>query len=287
MTQVIATGFAMGCIYALVGFGFILIYNATHGLNFAHGEFVMFSAYVFYSAFTAGLPIWAAAAVALAIMTAFGAVYYLVLFEPLRKRPMVAFIIATIGVSIMLRNLALIVWGPNPLKMPSFLAMSTIRVGDIALTPENLFIILATFVALVVQYILFFGTDLGRRIRATAQNPEMSELLGIRLNRTIVITFMVSTLLAGIAGVLVAPIFLIDPDMGGGLILKAFIGVIVGGFGSIPGAVVGGLLVGVMEILIAVFVSSTFRDTIVFGLLILLLLTFPRGIFGGPAEDRV
>jgi branched-chain amino acid transport system permease protein len=287
MTQVLASGFAMGCIYALVGLGFILIYNATHGLNFAHGEFVMLSSYVFYSAFTADLSIWVAAGVALVFMAAFGALYYLLLFHPLRKRPFVAFIIATIGFSIVLRNLALLVWGPNPLKVPSFLAMSTVRIGDIALTPENLFIIAATFVALVAQYVLFFGTDLGRRIRATAQNPEMAELLGIRLNRMIVITFMVSTLLSGVAGVLIAPIFLLDPDMGGGLILKAFIGVIVGGFGSIPGAVVGGLLVGVMEILIAIFVSSTFKDAIVFGLLILLLLTFPRGIFGGPVEDRV
>lgn len=287
MAQVLASGFAMGCIYALVGLGFILIYNATHGLNFAHGEFVMLSAYIFYSAFTAGISIWVAAGISLAFMAAFGVVYYMLLFRPLRQRPFIAFIIATIGFSIVLRNLALIIWGPNPLKIPSFLAMDTVQIGAVALTPENLFIIAATFVALIAQYILFFGTDVGRRIRATAQNPEMAELLGIRLNRTIVITFMISTLLAGVSGVLIAPIFLIDPDMGGGLILKAFIGVIVGGFGSIPGAVVGGLLVGVLEILIAIFISSTFRDAIVFGLLILLLLTFPRGIFGGPVEDRV
>jgi branched-chain amino acid transport system permease protein len=287
MAQVLASGFAMGCIYALVGLGFILIYNATHGLNFAHGEFVMLSSYVFYSAFSAGLSIWAAAGAALAFMALFGGLYYALLFHPLRKRPFVAFIIATIGFSIVLRNVALLVWGPNPLKMPSFVSMSAVRIGDVALTPENLFIVAATFVALLAQYGLFFGTDLGRRIRATAQNPEMAELLGIRLSRMIIVTFMVSTLLAGIAGVLIAPIFLLDPDMGGGLVLKAFIAVIIGGFGSIPGAVVGGLIVGVLEILIAIFVSSTFRDAIVFGLMILLLLTFPRGIFGGPVEDRV
>lgn len=287
MTQVLVTGFAMGCIYALAGLGFILIYNATHGLNFAHGEFVMLASYVFYTAFTAGLPMVTAAVVTVVVMMLVGAVYYLLIFRPLQRRPFVAFIIATIGVSIVLRSFALLAWGPNPLKVPSFVTVSTVKIGSAVLAPENLFIIGAAFAALLAQYYLFFGTDLGRRIRATAQNPEMAELLGIRLNRMIIITFMVSAVIAGVAGILVAPIFLIDPDMGGGLITKAFIAVIIGGFGSIPGAVVGGLLVGVLEILIAIFVSSTFKDALVFGLLILLLLTFPRGIFGGPVEDRV
>ncbi len=277
----------MGCIYALVGLGFILIYNATHGLNFAHGEIVMLSAFVFYSAANSGLPLWLAAIATLVVMGVFGFFYQKLLFHPLRKRPFISFIIATIGFSIVLRNLALIVWGPNALKVDSFFAVDVFRLGSVALTPESLFIVGATLITLAAQYYLFFGTDLGRRIRASAQNPEMAELLGIRLNRMISITFIVSTVLAGVAGVLVAPIFLVDPDMGASLILKAFIGVIVGGFGSIPGAVVGGLIIGVLEILVAVFVSSTFKDAIVFGLLILLLLTFPRGLFGGPIEDRV
>jgi branched-chain amino acid transport system permease protein len=287
MAQILATGLAMGCIYALVGLGFILIYNATHGLNFAHGELVMLAAFVFYTAANTGLPLWLAAVATLIVMGAFGFFYQRFLFHPLRKRPFISFIIATIGFSIVLRNLALILWGPNALKVDSFFAVDVLRLGSVALTPESLFIVGATFITLAAQYYLFFGTDLGRRIRASAQNPEMAELLGIRLNRMISITFIVSTVLAGVAGVLVAPIFLVDPDMGASLILKAFIGVIVGGFGSIPGAVVGGLIIGVLEILVAVFVSSTFKDAIVFGLLILLLLTFPRGLFGGPTEDRV
>jgi branched-chain amino acid transport system permease protein len=287
MPQILATGLAMGCIYALVGLGFILIYNATHGLNFAHGEIVMLSAFVFYTAANSGLPLWIAGIVTLIVMGGFGFFYQKFLFHPLRKRPFISFIIATIGFSIVLRNLALIVWGPNALKVDSFFRVDVIRLGSVALTPESLFIVGATLITLAAQYYLFFGTDLGRRIRASAQNPEMAELLGIRLNQMISITFIVSTVLAGVAGVLVAPIFLLDPDMGGRLILKAFIGVIVGGFGSIPGAVVGGLIIGVLEILVAVFVSSTFKDAIVFGLLILLLLTFPRGLFGGPIEDRV
>jgi branched-chain amino acid transport system permease protein len=287
MAQILATGLAMGCIYALVGLGFILIYNATHGLNFAHGELVMLAAFVFYTAANSNLSLPVAAIVTLVVMGVFGFFYQKLLFHPLRKRPFISFIIATIGFSLVLRNLALLVWGPNALKVDSFFSASVVHLGTVALTPESLFIVGATMVTLAAQYYLFFGTDLGRKIRASAQNPEMAELLGIRLSRMISMTFIISTILAGVAGVLVAPIFLLDPDMGGSLILKAFIGLIVGGFGSIPGAVVGGLVIGVLEILIAVFVSSTFKDAIVFGLLILLLLTFPRGLFGGPLEDRV
>jgi branched-chain amino acid transport system permease protein len=287
MAQIIASGLAMGCIYALIGLGFILIYNATHGLNFAHGDLAMLAGFLFYSLASTALPLWLAAAAAVVIMGAFGVAYESVIFQPLRKRPFITFVIATIGCSIFIRNFVLLIWGPNALKVSSFFSMSTVRIADAALRPENIFIVVVTGIALASQYILFFHTDLGRRIRAAAQNTEMAELLGIRLSRMTKATFVVSTLLAGIAGVLVAPIFLLDTDMGGGLILKAFIAVIIGGFGSIPGAVVGGLLVGVLEILIAVFVSSTFKDAIAFGLLILLLLVFPRGLFGGPLEDRV
>lgn len=287
MTQVIATGFAMGCIYALVGLGFILIYNATHGLNFAHGELVMLSSFLFYEAARHSMPLWAAGIVALIGMTALGFVFQKTLFVPLRRRPFIAFIIATIGISIVLRNAVLLIWGPNPLKVGSFFKTDFVRISNVALSPESLFIVAATAIVLFAQYYLFFHTDLGRRMRATAQNPEMAELLGVRLGRMTSLTFMISTCLAGVAGVLVAPIFLLDPDMGGGLIQKAFIGVIIGGFGSIPGAVAGGLIVGVLEVLIAVFISSTFRDAIVFALLIALLLTFPRGLLGGPVEDRV
>ena len=286
MTQVFATGLAMGCIYALVGLSFILIYNATHGLNFAQGEIVMLGAFVFYSALGTGAPYWAAVLMTFVAMAVFGAVYQRVLFHPLRDRPMLAFVIATIGFSIFARNLALLVWGPNPLKVPSAFGTDPAKVFGVVLAPEQLFIVAVTMVVLVTQYAVFFHTDLGRRLRATAQNVEMAKLLGIRPNRMIAITFVVSSLLCGIAGVLVAPIFLIDTDIGLNVILKAFIAVIIGGFGSVPGAVVGGLVVGLMEILVAVFISSVYKDAICFSLLIFLLIVFPQGLFGERVEEK-
>lgn len=287
MAQVLASGLAMGCVYALVGLSFVLIYNATHGLNFAHGEFVMLAGFVFWSAAQTGAPLWGAALMALAAMAAFGFVFQRAVFYPLRDRPFLAFVIATIGFAIFARNLALLVWGPNPLKVESFFATGAVRMLGATLTPEHLFIIGATAVVLVAQYLLFYRTDLGRRLRATAQNPEMAQLLGIRQDRMIAITFILSAVLAGVAGVLVAPIFLLDTEMGAAVILKAFIGIVIGGFGSIPGAVAGGLLVGLMEILAAVYISSVYKDAIAFGVFILFLLAFPRGLFGGQAEDRV
>jgi branched-chain amino acid transport system permease protein len=276
----------MGCIYALVGLGFILIYNATNGLNFAQGELVMLGAFVFYSMVSTGAPYLGAALATVVLMGIAGFAFQRLLFYPLRDRSFLAFIIATIGFSIFARNLALLIWGPFPLKAPSLFAQGTVSIGDVVLAPEHIFIILITAVVLLLQYWLFFHTDLGRRMRATAQNAEVAQLMGVRAGRMIAITFVVSTLLAGVAGVLLAPIFLIDTEMGLNLILKAFIAVIIGGFGSVPGAVVGGIIVGLLEILIAVFISSVYKDAIVFAVLIFFLIAFPQGIFGERIAER-
>lgn len=286
MVQLLASGFAMGCIYALIGLGFILIYNATSGLNFGQGELVMLACFVFYSVLSAGVPYGAAALVTVVVMALAGYAFQRVLFYPLRDRSFLFFIIATIGFSIFARNLALLIWGPFPLKVPSFFQASAVDLGGFVLAPEQLFIIAATLTVLLLQHWLFFHTDLGRRLRATAQNAEVAQLMGIRANRMIALTFVISTVLTGIAGVLLAPIFLVDTEMGLNLILKAFIAVIIGGFGSVPGAVVGGLLVGLLEILVAVFISSVYKDAIAFAVLIFFLVVFPQGIFGERTAER-
>jgi branched-chain amino acid transport system permease protein len=287
MAQFLLAGVAMGCIYALVALGFVLIYNATQGLNFAQGEFVMLGAFGLYAALAAGLPYWLAVPAALLGMAVLGYVFQRLVFYPLRDRSWVFFVIATIGFSIMARNAALLIWGPNTLQVPSFLSAAPILIAGMMLAPEKAAIILVTFAVLALQYGLFFHTDLGRRMRASAQNAEMAQLIGIRPRRMIALTFMLSAALAGVAGILVAPIFMIDPQMGGSVILKAFIAIIIGGFGSIPGAVVGGLLVGVLEILVAVYVSSVYKDAISFAVLMFFLCACPRGIFGEASAERV
>jgi branched-chain amino acid transport system permease protein len=286
VTQILASGLSMGCIYALIGLGFVLIYNATNGLNFAQGELVMLGAFIFYAVLSAGAPYGAAALITVLAMGVIGYVFQRLFFYPLRNRDFLAFVIATIGFSIAAKNIALIVWGPNPLRVRSFFTEDTVSFGSVSLPPEHLLIIAVTAVVLLLQYGLFFHTDLGRRLRAAAQNSEVAQLMGIRVGRMIAITFVISAMLTGVAGVLLAPIFFIETEMGLNLITKAFIAVIIGGFGSVPGVVVGGLMVGLIEILTAVFISSVYKDAIVFTILIFFLVVFPQGIFGERISER-
>lgn len=286
MAQILASGVAMGCIYALVGLAFVLIYNASGGLNFSQGEFVMLGAFALFTTTALHMPYWLAVVVSVAALGLLGWLFQRVLFYPLKDRSFLYFVIVTIGFSIFARNLALIVWGPNPLKVPPLATVDTISIGGVVMSPENIAIIIVTAVVLLAQYMLFFHTDLGRRLRATAQNPQMAQLMGIHLRRMIGITFAMSGVIAGFAGVLLAPIFLIDTDMGGAVLLKAFIAVVIGGFGSIPGVVVGGICVGLIEILTAVYISSVYKDAICIAILILFLVVFPRGLFGEAIKER-
>lgn len=275
----------MGCIYALVGLAFILIYNASGGLNFSQGEFVMLGAFALVTT-TAFMPYWLAVIVSAASIGALSWVFQRILFYPLKDRSYLHFVIVTIGFSILARNLAIIVWGPNPLKAPPITSVDVVTLGSVAMAPENLAIIVFTAIVLGLQYVLFFHTDLGRRLRATAQNAQMAQYMGIRPRRMIGITFVMSGAIAGFAGVLLAPIFLVDSDMGGAVLLKSFIAVVIGGFGSIPGVVIGGIGIGLIEILAAVYVSSVYKDAICIAILILFLIAFPRGILGEAVKER-
>ncbi len=275
----------MGCIYALVGLAFILIYNASGGLNFSQGEFVMLGAFALVTT-TAIMPYWIAVIVSAASIGVLSWVFQRVLFYPLKDRSYLHFVIVTIGFSILARNLAIIIWGPNPLKALPMTSVDVVTLGSVAMSPENLAIIAFTAIVLGLQYVLFFHTDLGRRLRATAQNSQMAQYMGIRPRRMIGITFIMSGAIAGFAGVLLAPIFLVDSDMGGAVLLKSFIAVVIGGFGSIPGVVIGGIGIGLIEILAAVYVSSVYKDAICIAILILFLIAFPRGIIGEAIKER-
>jgi branched-chain amino acid transport system permease protein len=287
MAQILASGVAMGCIYALVGLAFVLIYNASGGLNFSQGEFVMLGAFALYTTTAVlHLPYWLAVVVSVAAIAGLGWLFQRLLFYPLRDRPFLYFVIVTIGFSIFARNLALIIWGPNPLKVAPLTNLDVVSFGKVVMAPENLAIIVVTAAILLGQYLLFFHTDLGRRLRATAQNSQMAQLMGIYPRRMIGITFALSGAVAGFAGVLLAPIFLIDTDMGGAVLLKAFIAVVIGGFGSIPGVVIGGICIGVIEILTAVYISSVYKDAICIAVLIIFLIGFPRGLLGEAVKER-
>lgn len=295
--QLFVSGLAIGSIYALVALGFVLIYNAVGVVNFAQGDFVMFPSYIaimFLLPATAvfgtivhwQLPVLAVYAVVLVLMVGFGWLFNRIAYYPLRNRGWMPVVISTIGVSIFLRNAAQMIWGNQPLVMPSLFPIDTIAIGQLHVRPQDLLIIAVTAVLIAFQYVLFERTTLGKQMRATAQDRTTARLIGIRVERIVTITFIYSALLGTISGLLVAPIFTVTKEMGGLIALKAFAASIVGGFGSIPGAIIGGLAIGVIETFGGYYGSASYVDAIAFIILIGVLFVRPQGLFGEPVSEK-
>ena len=295
--QLLISGLAFGSIYALVALGFVLIYNAVGVVNFAQGEFVMFPAYlaatfllpaiaVFGTVVHWQLPIIAVYLLVIAIMVVFGLLFNRIAYYPLRDRGWLPVVISTIGVSIFLRNAAQLTWGSQPLVIPSLFPIDTVTVGPLHIRPQDLVIIGVTALLIAFQYTLFERTTLGKQMRATAQDRGTARLIGIRVGRIVAITFVYSALLGTISGLLVAPLFTVTKEMGALIALKAFAASIVGGFGSIPGAIIGGLLIGVVETFGGFYFSSAYVDAIAFVILIAVLLVKPSGLFGERVAEK-
>ncbi|MDR3589777.1 MAG: branched-chain amino acid ABC transporter permease [Negativicutes bacterium] len=288
MTQLLLNGLAMGAIYALVALGIVVIANAVNVVNFAQGENVMLGAYVAAMlTLTFHLPLLSSYLVSIVLLALYGYVFQKVAYFPLRKKPAITVIVSTIGVSMFLKNIARIIWGPQPIFFPGLFGENTIQLGSIFVDPQNLLIIGVTTGLVVFQYYFFGKTPLGRQMQATAQDQEAAALMGIKVSRMIAWTFIYSSTLAAAAGVLLAPIFFVSADMGGSLGLKAFAASIIGGFGSVPGAIIGGLFLGVLEIFGAAYVSSLYKDAFAFIVLILILAFMPRGLFGEKISTKV
>ena len=288
--QLAFTGLAIGGVYALIALGIVLIYRATNVVNFAQGEFCMLGAYalVFISQ-GARLDYFLAAAVALALMAMLGLLFALGLYYPLRNRSFLPVIIATIGASIMFQNGALAVFGPSPEKVrPVIEAGLTggVMLGGVFFDYQYVVILGVTLVLVVTQYAFFEYTLLGKKMQATSQDKDMARLLGIPVTLMIALTFIYSTALGGLAGMLVAPIYFVTHKMGAVLGLKAFAVTIAGGFGDVRGAIAGGLALGVIETFGAAYVSVVYKDAFAFLLLILFLLFRPQGIFGEKVAEK-
>lgn len=295
--QLLISGLAIGSIYALVALGFVLIYNAVGVVNFAQGEFVMFPAFIAVTFLLPGiavfgtivhwrLPVLAVYALVLLLMVGFGLLFNRIAYYPLRERGWMPVVISTIGVSIFLRNAAQLTWGSQPVVMPSLFPVDTVALGQLHIRPQDLLIIAVTALLIAFQYVLFERTTLGKQMRATAQDRTTARLIGIRVGRIVAITFVYSALLGTIAGLLVAPIFTVTKEMGGLIALKAFAASIVGGFGSIPGAIIGGLAIGVIETFGGYYVSAAYVDAIAFVILIGVLLLRPQGLFGERVSEK-
>ncbi len=283
--QLTVSGLAFGAIYALVALGFVLVYNAVGVVNFALGEFVMFPAFIALTFVVDwALPWPLAYLLVLLAMVVFGLVFQRVAYYPLRNRSYLPVVISTIGASILLRNGSQQVWGAIPRSFPS-LAGGSVNIGGASVSRQALLILAVTGVMLLLQYFLFERTLLGKKMRATAQDKDTARLMGINVGLMIAITFAYSAILGGVAALLLAPLFNVTTTMGALVSLKAFSASIVGGFGSVPGAIIGGLFLGVVESLAASW-APAYTDAFAFIILIAVLLFRTQGLFGERIAEK-
>ena len=285
--QLLFTGLGLGSIYALVALGFVLIYRATNVVNFAQGDFAMLGAFsMVVLCVDLELPYWLGILITLAAMLVFGALFNSAVYYPLRNRGFQPVIISTIGASILLENGVLAAYGPRPQTLPGFFSFPGFNVGPIFFDSQYLLILGVTVVMVTLQYFFFERTLLGKKMQATSQDKEMASLLGIPVALMITLTFMYSSALGALAGILVAPILFVSVGMGSSIALKAFAASIIGGFGDVTGAIVGGLALGVVETFGAAYISVPYKDAFAFIVLVLFLLFRPQGLFGEKVAEK-
>jgi branched-chain amino acid transport system permease protein len=253
--QVLFQGLALGSIYALVALGFVLIIRATNVVNFAQGDFAMLGAYMMVAFLVGvGLPYWLSFLLALIGMGVFGLIFNYGVYYPLRHRGFLPVIISTLGASIFLQNTVLALFGAQPKRLDNVVA-GGVQIGSVFLDSQYLVILAVTMVMVAFQYFLFEHTLIGKKLQATSQDKDMARLLGIPVALMIAITFVYSSALGGLAGVLVGPVLFVSIGMGSIIALKAFAATIIGGFGDVKGAIVGGLFIGVVESFAAFYIS--------------------------------
>ena len=283
--QLLLIGLAMGMIYSLMAMGLILIVKAVGVLNFAHGELFMVGAYVcFLLTVQVNLPLIVTIFCALVIFFLFGALFMFSVYWPLRGAEWpICVVISTLGASIALKEAVRLIWGPFPMRVRPLIAGFS-KLGPARLQNQYLLIILVSSVLIAFVFILFEKMRIGRMMQAAAQNRYAAELLGIPTIVTIMATYMISTTLSGIGGWLSSPIFMVSQTLGV-FALYAFAGIVIGGFGSIKGAVVGSVLVGIIQSY-SILVTTNYNDVIVFMALILMLMIRPQGIFGEKIDEK-
>jgi branched-chain amino acid transport system permease protein len=285
--QYLLTGLTVGAIYALVALGFSIIFNASHVINFAQGEFVMIGGMATVSLVTAGVPYALAIALAIAAAALVGLALEKFAVEPARDASVVTLIIITIGASIFLRGLAMLVWDKNLHALKPITGDKPITIAGATILPQSLWVLGVTL-AIVLALSWFFGrTLLGKAMLATSHNRLAAQLVGINVRMVLFLSFGLSAALGAIAGILIAPITTTSYDVGVMLGLKGFAAAILGGLGSGIGAVAGGLVLGIVETMSAGYLSSAYKDAIAFVIILVVLFFMPSGLFGKRGGERV
>jgi branched-chain amino acid transport system permease protein len=285
--QLLISGISQGCVYGLIALGFVLIYKATEMVNFAQGDLMMLGAFIAYTFLNVlGFPPLVGLVATVAVMAVIGALIERVVLRPMIGEPLFAVLMITIGLGFVLRAVAGIVWGSEPKSIASPLAGGVLRFGDLAIGYQNLAIIGGTLVLCLFLFGFFRFTRLGVAMQAASQNQLAAYYCGIPVKRVFSIVWALSAAIAAMAGMLVAPITLVDPMMGF-IGIKAFAAAIVGGFGSLQGAMAGGLLIGIVEQFAGLYLPTGFADTSAYVILLLMLFIRPEGLFATMQRKKV
>ncbi len=285
-------GISLGSVYAIIALGYTMVYGIAKMLNFAHGDVIMVGAYVAFTVIsTMHLPIWAGVLLSILICTALGMTIEKIAYKPLRNAGSpLAVLITAIGVSYFLQNLALLVFGSNTKSFSSVVSIENLELfnGELIITGETIVTIISCIIIMICLTTFINKTKSGQAMLAVSEDKGAAQLMGINVNKTIALTFAIGSGLAAIAGVLLCSAYpSLSPYTGSMPGIKAFVAAVFGGIGSIPGALVGGILLGIIEILSKYYISSQLSDAIVFGMLIIVLLLKPTGIFGKKIQEKV
>jgi branched-chain amino acid transport system permease protein len=288
--QQVMSGLATGGIYASLALALVMIYQATDVVNFAQGEMAMFATYIAWSMMNAGLPYWGAFLATLVIAFVGGVVIQRVIIRPVENKPILTIVIVTLGLLVICNSIAGWVWTYLQKPFPSPFPREPIRVGNIVFGAHDLGEIAVTLVMLALLFAFFRFTPLGLAMRAAAQNPVSSRLAGIRVSWMLALGWGLAAVFGAVAGLMVAPILTLDPNMMGGIQIYAFAAATLGGFTSPLGAVVGGFMVGIVENLVGTYVSfigTELKLTVALAMIIVVLLVKPSGLFGRTHARRV
>lgn len=282
-------GIRTGSIYALIALGYTMVYGIAKMINFAHGDIIMIGAYSLYMLWAvAKLPLLLAMLLTVVICAVLGVTIERVAYKPLRSAPSLAVLITAIGMSFLLQAVALLLFGATPIKSENIVQLKGFQIGSVMIPGLPILTLAVTVVCMTALTLFINKTKAGRAMRAVSEDKQAAALMGINVNRTISLTFAIGSALAAVAGILYLSQYKsLTPTMGALPGIKAFVAAVFGGIGSIPGAMLGGILLGIIEVMAKAYINSALADAIVFGVLVVVLLVKPSGLLGRNRIEKV
>lgn len=282
MMQIIISGLIFGCVYGLAALGMILIYKTSDVVNFAQGEMAMLTTFVSFMFLSRmGLSYTMSFLFALVFAALLGIFIYLLFMKRIQSEPHLNQMVMTLGIFLIINGVAGLIWGHQPTSFPEAVHGESFDIGGVFISPNELFLVGLTLILIIVFYVIFKYTKMGLAIRIAAQDKSTAQLMGIKVSKVFMITWITSSILGGIAGIMTAPITFLTTNMMFNVVIMAFAAAVLGGFLSLPGAFLGGLFIGVLENLVSYYIAADLKVVYTFLLIVLVLYLRPQGIFGG------